>query len=272
MNHSPAELFRQLHRQDGIFVLPNPWDTGSAKIMEAMGFQALATTSAGYAFTQGRLDRIGGTSRQEALAHAAQIIAATTLPVSADLEDGFGRDPEAVAETIRQAAAVGLSGCTIEDATGDPAEPILDRTLAIERIEAAAEVVKSLAEPFMLTARSENFLHGRPDLDDTLARLSGYESVGADVLYAPGLPDLAAVRQICAAVVKPVNVVAGLGLRGVSLAELKEAGVKRVSVGSSLARTALGAWTQAALAIQNEGSFEAFDSAPGFKEISRWLS
>ena len=176
-----------------------------------------------------------------------------------------------MAETIRQAAAIGLSGCTIEDATGDPANPILDRSLAIDRIAAAVEATANLSEPFMLTARSENFLHGRPDLDDTLARLTAFEAVGAHVLYAPGLPDLESIRRVCSSVTCPVNVVAGIALRGASLVDLSEAGVRRVSVGSSLARTALGAWTRAATAIRHEGSFAAFDDAPGFPEISQWL-
>lgn len=262
-----ADLFHALHGRGRIFVLPNPWDIGTAKILAALGFEALATTSAGYAFSRGRLDWVGEIDRHEALAHAREIVHATPLPVSADLENGFGESPETVAETVRLAADAGLAGCTIEDTSGDPENPIYDRDLAIERIAAGAEAAARLDRRFVLTARAENYLHGRPDLDDTLARLTGYEAVGADVLYAPGLPDLDSIRKICSSVSRPVNVVAGIGLKGVTLDELAQAGVVRVSVGSSLARTALGAMLRAAQEIRDHGTFTAFESAAPFSEI-----
>lgn len=266
-----AAAFEELHRGPGIFVLPNPWDAGSAKLLTALGFRALATTSAGYAFSRGKQDRIGGTTRDEALAHAREIVAATHLPVSADLENGYGDRPEDVAETVRRAAEAGLCGCTIEDTTGDPERPIYDRGLAVERIAAGVEAMRALPRPFQLTARAENFLHGRPDLEDTLARLQGYEAAGAPVLYAPGLPDLAAIRRVCQAVSRPVNVVAGIGLAGVSLAELEAAGVRRVSLGSALARTALGALLSAARGILERGSFDGLADAASFAEIGTLL-
>ena len=266
-----ADLFHALHERGRIFVLPNPWDIGTAKILAALGFEALATTSAGYAFSRGRVDWVGEVDRDEALAHAREIVQATSLPVSADLENGFGDSPETVAETIRLAAAAGLAGCTIEDTSGDPEKPIYDKSLAIERIAAGAEAVANLDRRFVLTARAENYLHGRPDLDDTLARLTGYEAVGADVLYAPGLPGLDSIRKVCASVSKPVNVVAGIGLAGVTLAELEQVGVTRVSVGSSLARTALGAMLGAAQEIRDHGTFTAFESAASFSEIERLI-
>lgn len=266
-----AKLFHALHERGRIFVLPNPWDIGTAKILAALGFEALATTSAGYAFSRGRVDWVGEVDRDEALAHAREIVQATALPVSADLENGFGDSPETVAETIRLAAAAGLAGCTIEDTSGDREKPIYDKSLAIERIAAGAEAVANLDRRFALTARAENYLHGRPDFDDTLARLTGYEAVGADVLYAPGLPGLDSIRQVCASVSKPVNVVAGIGLAGVTLTELEQAGVTRVSVGSSLARTALGAMLGAAQEIRDHGTFTAFESAASFSEIERLI-
>jgi len=271
MTPSKAITFQNLHQRDQIFVLPNPWDIGTAKILTALGFEALATTSAGYAFSRGRLDLVGDLDRDEALAHAREIVEATPLPVSADLENGFGHSPEAVAMTVRGAAEVGLVGCTIEDTTGDPAQPIYDKSHAIERIEAGAEVVASLDHPFMLTARAENYLHGYPDFDDTLERLVGYESAGANVLYAPGLPDIDLIRQVCSILSRPVNVVAGIGLKGVTLANLEECGVRRVSTGSSLARTALGAMLSAAREILDEGTFTAFESAAAFAEIKKLL-
>ncbi len=267
-----ARKFQALHARERIFGLPNPWDIGTAKLLAALGFEALATTSAGYAFSRGRLDQVGETSRDEALSHAREIVEATSLPVSADLENGFGDSPEAVAETIRAAAEVGLVGCTIEDTTGNPERPIYDKSLAIERIAAGAEAAASLDYPFMLTARAENYLHGRPDFDETLERLIGYEAVGANVLYAPGLPDTDAIRRVCEAVRTPVNVVAGIGLKGVTLTELERCGVRRVSVGSALARTALGAMLGAAREILESGTFTAFESAAAFAEIKKLIA
>ena len=271
MTLKKAEAFQRLHERDRIFVLPNPWDIGTAKMLTALGFEALATTSAGYAFSRGRLDQVGDMARDEALSHACEIVEATPLPVSADLENGFGDSPEAVAETVRAAAEVGLVGCTIEDTTGHADQPLYDKSLAIERIAAGGEAAASLDHPFMLTARAENYLYGRPDLDDTLERLVGYEAAGANVLYAPGLPDTDTIRQVCAAVDKPVNVVAGIGMKGVTLADLERCGVRRVSVGSSLARTALGAMLSAAKEIRDCGTFTAFESAAAFAEIKKMI-
>lgn len=262
-----AEEFEQLHKRDKLFILPNPWDAGSAKMLAALGFEALATTSAGYAFSMGKLDTIGAMDREMALAHAKELVNATSLPVSADLENGYGDSPEDVQKTVYAAAEAGLVGCTIEDTTGLKDKPIYDKAFAIERIAAAVEAARSLDFPFMLTARAENYLHGRPDLADTLERLQGYESVGADVLYAPGLPDTGTIASICQAVSKPVNVVAGIALRGVSVDQLQTCGVQRISTGSSLARTAIGSMLDAANAILEEGRFDAFESAASFKDI-----
>lgn len=267
MQKAKAELFRQLHHRNTLFVLPNPWDAGSAKMLAALGFEALATTSAGFAFSQGKLDTIGAMNRDVVMAHAKEIVDATTLPVSADLENGYGDSPEDVQKTIYAAAQAGLVGCTIEDTTGDKNQPIYEKAFAIERIAAAVEAVQSLDFPFMLTARAENYLHGRPDLDDTLERLQGYESVGADVLYAPGLPDTDTIKTICDSVSKPVNVVAGIALRGVTVSELQACGVQRISTGSSLARTAIGSMLDAARGILQDGQFDAFETAASFKEI-----
>lgn len=267
-----GRLFAALHQRDRVFVLPNPWDVGSAKMLAGLGFEALATTSAGYAFSVGQADFIGSLSRERAIAHANDIVNATPLPVSADLENGYGDSPEAVQETIRAAANAGLVGCTIEDTTGDKSNPIYDKAFAVERIAAAVEAVQSLKVPFTLTARAENYLHGRPDLADTIERLQGYESVGADVLYAPGLPDLTTIKTLCDSVSKPVNVVAGIALKGVSVADLDKAGATRISVGSSLARTAIGSMLKTATDILNDGSFEGFESAAGFSEIEALLA
>jgi len=267
-----AERFSELHHRQRLFVLPNPWDTGSAKMLAALGFEALATTSAGFAFAQGKLDTIGAMTRADAMAHAKQIVQATALPVSADLENGYGDSPEAVQQTIYAAAEAGLVGCTIEDTTGLAEQPIYDKSFAIERIAAAVEAVNALDFPFMLTARAENYLHGRPDLADTIERLQGYESVGADVLYAPGLPDISTIKSVCESVSKPVNVVAGIALRGVTVSDLQTCGVQRISTGSSLARTAIGSMLDAARHILSEGRFDAFESAASFKQIESLIS
>lgn len=270
--HEKAKIFRRLHERSGIFLLPNPWDVGTARILTALKFEALATTSAGFGFSQGILDHIGACSREAALAHAKEIVESTMLPVSADLENGYGDSPEEVQKTIYAAADVGLVGCTIEDTSGLDDKPIYDMSLAVERISAAVEAVDKLDFDFILTARAENYLHGRPDLDDTLKRLQAFEAAGADVLYAPGLPDLDSIRTVCSAVTKPVNVVAGIGLKGITLADLEQCGVRRVSTGSSLARTAFGSTITAAKAMLQDGSFTAFDSAATFSEIKALLS
>lgn len=248
------ERFRALHQGACAFVIPNPWDAGSARLLASLGFEALATTSAGYAFSKGKLDSFAGLERDEILANAAEIVGATDLPVSADLEDGFGAAPETCAETVALACGIGLVGGSIEDATGDPASPIYDLPQAVERVRAAAETARDL--PFLLTARAENFLWGRPDLDDTIQRLQAFSAAGADVLYAPGLPDLDAIRTVCAAVDKPVNVVMGLKGPRFSVDELSDAGVRRISVGGSFARAALGALMRAAQEVRIAGTFD----------------
>jgi len=264
MPDQPARFarFQALHAGPGAFVIPNPWDAGSARLLASLGFEALATTSAGYAFSKGKRDSFAGLGRAEILDNAAEIVAATDLPVSADLEDGFGAAPEMCAETIRMAAAVGLVGGSIEDATGNADAPIYDLSHAVDRIRAAAEAAQGL--PFLLTARAENHLWGRPDLADTVRRLQAFAEAGADVLYAPGLPDLDAIRTVCREVDKPVNVVMGLAGPGYSVAELSAAGVRRISVGGSFARAALGALMRAAKEVRTHGTFGyAAEALPG---------
>lgn len=257
--HRKFERFKALHERT--FVIPNPWDAGSARLLASLGFEALATTSAGYAFSKGKLDSFASLERREILDNAAEIVGATSLPVSADLEDGFGAEPETCAETILRACEIGLVGGSIEDATGDPTTPIYDLSQAIERVRAAAETARKL--PFLLTARAENFLWDRPNLGDTIRRLQAFADAGADVLYAPGLPDLDAIRTVCAAVDKPVNVVMGLKGPNFSIKELSEAGVSRVSVGGSFARAALGALMRAAKEVKATGTFTyAGDALP----------
>ncbi|MGB7269452.1 MAG: isocitrate lyase/phosphoenolpyruvate mutase family protein [Albidovulum sp.] len=260
--HEKYQRFKALHTGPDAFVMPNPWDAGSARILTTLGFDALATTSAGYAFSAGLRDSFAGLDRDMLLANAAAIVAATDLPVSADLEDGFGDQPLTCAKTIRLAAGIGLVGGSIEDATGDPDQPIFDLGLAVERIAAAAEAAKG--QDFLLTARAENYLWGRPDLKDTLKRLQAFSAAGADVLYAPGLPDLDAIRTVCAETDKPVNIVMGLSGPVWSVSELAAAGVRRISVGGSFARAALGALIRAAEEVRDQGTFTyAASAAPG---------
>jgi 2-methylisocitrate lyase-like PEP mutase family enzyme len=266
-----AHVFRALHERPGAFVMPNPWNGGTARILTALGFEALATTSAGLAFALGRRDGEGALTRDEALANAAAIVQATSLPVSGDLENGFGDALEAAAETIRLAAAAGLVGASIEDATGDPDRPIYDASFAAERIAAAAEAARALPFPFTLTARAENFLYGRPDLDDTIRRLQAFEVAGADVLYAPGLRDLSSIRSVCAAVGKPVNVIMGLAGAEFSVDDLAAVGVRRISVGSAFARAALGAFLRAAREVRQHGTFTFADGAASFAEIHAFM-
>jgi 2-methylisocitrate lyase-like PEP mutase family enzyme len=247
------QAFRALHERPGAFVIPNPWNAGTARILTALGFEALATTSAGYAFAVGRRDSAAGLTRAEILENARSIVEASPLPVSADLEDGFGRAPDTCATTIRLASETGLAGGSIEDATGAPQDPIYEFGLAVERVAAAAKAAHDCQ--FLLTARSENFLHGRPHLDDTIRRLQAFAEAGADVLYAPGLPSLEAIREVCASVSKPVNVVMGLKGATFSVAELAAVGVKRISVGGALARAALGAFVRAAREVKDRGTF-----------------
>lgn len=261
-----GKAFRALHDRDRAFIIPNPWDIGTARLLATLGFEALATTSAGYAFSVGQRDNTIG--RDKMLGHVSEIVSATDLPVSADLENGFGDDPKTVAETIRLAAATGLAGGSIEDMTNHPDDPIYQQELAVERVRAAAEVVRSLPFPFTLTARAENYLVGRRDLKDTIKRLQAYQEAGADVLYAPGLTGKEDIAAVVSSVDRPINVV--MGLQGVqwSLAELSKMGVKRVSVGSALSRAALGAFLRAAREMQEYGTFTFANDAVPFRELS----
>jgi len=261
--------FRALHDRPGAFVIPNPWNAGTARILDALGFEALATTSAGYAFSVGRRDSAAGLTREEILANAREIVEATELPVSADLEDGFGRAPEDCATSIRLAAEIGLAGGSIEDATGDPSDPIFDIKLAVDRVAAAAAAAHDCQ--FVLTARAENYLHGRPDLDDTIRRLQLFAEAGADVVYAPGLPSLEAIRTVCESVSKPVNVVMGLKGAAFSVEQLASAGVKRISVGGSFARAALGAFVRAAREVKDKGTFTFAAEAISHADASAYM-
>jgi len=264
------EAFKALHERKGIFVIPNPWNAGTAKILTALGFEALATTSAGYAFSAGREDSTASLTRAGVLENAREIVDATPLPVSADLQDGFGPSPEFCAETIRLASAVGLAGGSIEDATGDPNAPIYDFQLAVERVAAAAEAAQT--HQFLLTARAENFLHDRPNLEDTIKRLHAFAEAGADVLYAPGLPNLKAIREVCTSISKPVNVLMGLQGATFSVEELAAAGVKRVSVGGSFARAALGAFVRAAREVKDKGTFTYAKEAISHTEVTTYMT
>jgi 2-methylisocitrate lyase-like PEP mutase family enzyme len=264
------EALKALHERAGAFVIPNPWDAGTAKILTAIGFEALATTSAGYAFSIGRQDSTAHLSRDGILDNAKAIVEATHLPVSADLQDGFGPSPEMCASTIRLATGIGLAGGSIEDATGDPNNPIYDLQLAVERVTAAAEMAHT--HQFLLTARAENFLYDRPNLDDTIRRLQSFAEAGADVLYAPGLPSLKAIREVCQSVPKPVNVLMGLKGATFSVEELAAAGVKRISVGGSLARAALGAFVRAAREIKDKGTFTYATEAIPHAEATSYMA
>ena len=248
-----ADRFRALHDGTHTFVMPNPWDVASARILAGLGFEALATSSAASACVLGRRD--GGLTRDEALAHAGMIVNATDLPVSADLERGFGDAPETVAETVRFAADAGLVGCTIEDTTGNQDRPLYDFSLAVERIAAAAEAARSLSFPFILTARAHNLMYAHPSLDQTIKRLQAFEQAGADVLFAPGIPNLNAVGIVCSALSKPVNFMVGIKGRSFSVAELGAAGVKRISLATSLYRAAMSGFLEAASEVKNSGQF-----------------
>jgi 2-methylisocitrate lyase-like PEP mutase family enzyme len=266
-----AKKFRKLHEGPGAFLIPNPWDSGTARMLTALGFEALATTSAGLAFSLGRRDGEGLVTREEVLAHVREIVGTSDLPVSADLENGFGDAPEKAAETIRLAAAAGLVGGSIEDATGDERRPIYDREHAVERVKAAVEAARALPFPFTLTARAENFLHDRPDLDETIRRLQAFAEAGADVVYAPGLPSLEAIQMVCAAVApRPVNAL--VGAAGRSVVELAQAGVRRISTGSALHRAAMGALLNAAKEMKEKGTFTFLEKAVPFGELSNFMA
>jgi 2-methylisocitrate lyase-like PEP mutase family enzyme len=264
-----AEKFRALHEREGAFVIPNPWDAGSARLLAGLGFEALATTSAGFAHTLGRLD--GQVTRDEAVEHCRAVCAAVSLPVSADLENCFADEPGEAAATILAGAGAGLVGCSIEDYSGDPSEPIYDLGLAVERVRAAAEAAHSLDFPFTLTARAENFLHGRRDLDDTVRRLQAFEAAGADVLYAPGLTTLEEVRQVAGALDKPLNVLGPL-LGRVTVAELADAGAKRISLGGALARAAVTTLLRAGAELREHGSFGWASDLASARDVARLLS
>jgi len=264
-----ARRFRELHQAPGAFVIPNPWDAGSARLLAGLGFQALATSSGASAGILGRRD--GKVTREEALDQARAIVNATELPVSADLEKGFGDAPEAAAETIRLAAGVGLVGGSIEDASGDTTRPIYDLGHAVERVAAAVQAARALPFPFTLTARAEGQLRGRPELDEIIRRLQAYEKAGADVLMAPGLPDLAAVRAVCAAVSKPVNFMAGIKGKSFTVSELAAAGVKRISLATSLYRAAMTAVRDAAGEVKDKGTFGYLDRSMGTPDLQAFL-
>ena len=262
-----AARFRALHQGRGAFVIPNPWDAGSARILAGLGFQALATSSGASAGILGRRD--GKVTRDDMLAQARAIVGATDLPVSADMEKGFGDAPSVVAETIRLAAEAGLVGGSIEDATGEKDKPLYDFSHATERVAAAAEAARAL--PFVLTARAENFLRGNPDLDDTIKRLQAFEKAGAQVLFAPGLPDLAAVRAVCSALSKPVNFMVGIRGKSFTVAELEAAGVKRISLASSLYRAAMTGLLNAAREVKDKGTFGYLEQSLSTPDLNAYM-
>ena len=261
--------FRALHAAPEVFVIANAWDAGSARILAGLGFPALATSSGASAGVLGRRD--GAVTRQEALDHALAIVAATDLPVSADLEKGFGDRPEDAAETIRLAAGIGLAGGSIEDASGDPSRPIFEFSHATDRIAAAVEAARASAHGFVLTARTENFVRNHLDLDDTIRRLVAFEAAGADVLMAPGLPDLAAVRAVCAALSRPFNFMGGIRGKSFTVAALAEAGVKRVSLATSLYRMAMTGLVTAAREVKDHGTFGYLDASMTSAESNAFM-
>jgi 2-methylisocitrate lyase-like PEP mutase family enzyme len=264
-----AARFRALHEAPGHFVIANAWDAGSARILAGLGFEALATSSGASAGVLGRRD--GMVTRAEAMAHSRAIVEATDLPVSADLEKGFADTPEGVAETISLAGEAGLVGCTIEDFSRDPQKPFYDLDHATARVAAAVAAARRLPFPFTLTARTENFLHGKPDLDDTIARLKAFEAAGADVLMAPGLPDLAAVREVCAGLARPFNFMAGVRGRSFSVAELAAAGVKRISLATSLYRAAMSGLVEAAREVRERGTFGYVATGLATPELNQFM-
>jgi 2-methylisocitrate lyase-like PEP mutase family enzyme len=255
----------------GAFIIPNPWDVGSARILAGIGFEALATTSSGFAYSLGKRD--GTTSRDDLFAHCRAIAEAVDVPVAADLEKCFGDEPKTVAETMRLAGATGIVGGSVEDASGDDGRPIFDFSLAVERVAAAVEAARALPFPFTLTARTENFLHGRADIDDTIRRLAAFAEAGAEVLFAPGLPNLDAIRAVCAAVApRPVNALAGIKGLSFPVAELEAAGVRRISLGGVLARAAFGGLIGAAREMKEKGTFEFVDRAAPTAEVAAFMT
>jgi len=264
-----AQMFRALHHGPGAFIIPNPWDGGSARILAGLGFQALATSSGAKAGVLGKRD--GRVTREESLANARLIVDACDLPVAADLEKGFGDGPDAAAETIRQAGAIGLVGGSIEDASGNKDKPIYDLKTATDRVAAAVKAARSLSIPFVLTARAEGFLRGQPDLDDVIKRLQAYEAAGADVLFAPGLPDLAAVKKVCGSLKKPFNFMVGIKGKSFSKAELEAAGVKRISLATSLYRAAMTGLLEAAKEVKDKGTFTYLDHSIPTPELNAFM-
>jgi 2-methylisocitrate lyase-like PEP mutase family enzyme len=264
-----ADRFRALHQESGFFVIANAWDAGSARVLAGIGFRALATSSGASAGVLGRRD--GMVTRQEALDHANAIVEATDLPVSADLEKGFDDAPEGVAETIRLAAAAGLVGGSIEDFSGDPQRALFDLKHAKERVAAAADAARKLPFAFTLTGRAENFLRGNPNLDDTIKRLQAFEAAGADVLMAPGLPDLSAVRAVCSATSRPFNFMAGIKGRSFTTQELADAGVKRISLATSLYRAAMSGLVNAAREVKDHGTFGYVDETMATPELNSYM-
>jgi 2-methylisocitrate lyase-like PEP mutase family enzyme len=264
-----AKKFRALHEAPGAFVIANPWDAGSARLLAGLGFPALATSSGAKAGVLGKRD--GKVTREESLANARMIVEATDLPVAADLEKGFGDGPDATAETIRQAAAIGLVGGSIEDASGNKDSPLYDLETATVRVKAAVQAARSLSFPFVLTARAEGFLRGRGDLDDVIKRLQAYEAAGADVLFAPGLPDLAAVRKVCGSLKKPFNFMVGIKGKSFSKAELEAAGVKRISLATSLYKAAMTGLLEAAKEVKERGTFGYLDSAISTPDLNAFM-
>lgn len=265
-----ALAFRALHERPGAFIMPNPWDTGTARMLAALGFEALATTSLGYANTLGKADST--VDREDTIANCREISAATDLPVNADLENCFAHEPEAAAETIRLAAEAGVVGGSIEDFTGDRADAIYDFDLAVARVRAAAAVAHSLPFPFMLTARAENLIRGRVDMADTIRRLQAYETAGADVLYAPGLKTVAEVRAVVGSIKRPFNIVTGWLEPGITAAQLAEAGAKRISVGGALSRLVLAAFVGAGRAMAEQGSFDWMQGMMTTQEIRQMFA
>src|SRR5229473_8190210 len=269
-----ATAFRALHERPGTFIIPNPWDAGTARLLASLGFEALATTSLGFANSLGRPDGTGAVNPSEILENCRMIAEATDLPVSADLENCYAHEPRAAAEMIKLAAEAGVVGGSIEDATGDPSKPIYDFQLAVERVQAAVEVARSLPVPFMLTARAENLLHGRLDLDDTIRRLQAFERAGADVLYAPGVRDLATIQTVVSSVTKLVNVVMSAADPDLTVAQLAAVGVKRISVGGALSRLALAAFLEGAREMAERGGFTWMRDTVPSKELKaifgRW--
>jgi 2-methylisocitrate lyase-like PEP mutase family enzyme len=261
-----GKIFRALHQRDRAFIIPNPWDVGTARLLQSLGFEALASTSAGFAFSIGKHD--GAVDRETMLAHAAALVAVTDLPVSADLENGYADKPAQVAETVRLAAQTGLAGCSVEDVPQGRGKAPYEIPLAAERVRAAADVARALPFPFTLTARAENFIVGRPDLRDTIARLQAFQEAGADVLFAPGLKTKEDIRAVVRSVDRPINVIMGLEGVQLSLAELSGLGVRRISVGSALARAAMGAFLRAAREMESQGTFTFANDAVKYADLN----